>query len=263
MIDRQKNTARQQSKSDLLESRRQVLRMGAAGLPMVLTLKASANEILISQLQCIIRLPKKVNILVDENGKAWVGTKNIKSKRNRGLKISDIEKFKEDAQYVFPNGSAPGDYRPDACPPDNCGDDDDDPWGDDDGDDDNGDDDSWDLATTELDQMLRSSLPSQADGMAAFASDDDEDEDDDDGDDDDDEEDCDEEYTDCGYNFYKLRKNQEITPADYLNGSSWNPSGAKGLYVALSITYADSYGNQGSWPGVSCIVSILNYLGQL
>lgn len=292
MSEKSKNSPLSQAESEKLEARRRLLKLGGAGLPMVLTLKASATEVLVSQLQCVIRLPSRMRILVDSDGAAWVGSRRIEKHRTKGFKIADIQRFKQEADYVFPSGSVPNQYVPTACPPSYGGGDDDDDngggWGDDDGhggwgysdgngsgysnsswgdDDDGCDDDSgwgggggdgWDSATIELDHMLQASLPSNADGMTGSYGGSGDDDNGGWGDDDD----CEPEYTDCGYNYYTLRRNTNITPADYLSGSSWNPSGTEGLFIALSLTYANSYGNQGAWPGISCIVSILNYLGQ-
>jgi len=64
------------SAQEKLASRRNLLRMGAAGLPMVLTLKASARQAALSQLQCFFRLPSRYRIMVNSNGEAWASTTN-------------------------------------------------------------------------------------------------------------------------------------------------------------------------------------------
>lgn len=173
------------------DQRRKLLQMGAAGLPMVLTLRASASEALISQLQCLFTVKNnRRRILVDDDGRAWVGNKFIKQGPN-GLKASHITRFINNAKTYFTSGTAPNSYRPaGGCQPNNNP--------------------NW---------------------------------------------------TNCGYSYYDLGKNHEITPSDYLtSGGNWNLSGNDGLYLSLSITYADSVGNDGVWPGISCIVSILTYL---
>lgn len=247
----QPETPELDSDQQKLADRRQLLRMGAAGLPMVLTLKASAQQVLISQLQCAFVLPRRVRILVNCNGAAWVGSRRLRYRNGKGWNVADIKAFKENADYVFPSGTVPSSYRPTECPEVVC-----------DADDDNGGDDNdigsgnGSSALSELDALLNSPMPSNAAEIASFDA----------GnrrsDDDDDDDDCDPEWQDNGYARYTISRNTEIKPSDYLgNNGGWNPSGSKGLYIILSLSYANSYGNAGSWPGISCVVSILNYLG--
>ena len=227
-----------------IADRRQLLRMGAAGLPMVLTLKASAQQVLISQLQCAFVLPSRVRILVNCNGAAWVGDGRIRYRSGQGWNVADIKAFKENADYVFPSGTVPNSYRPSACPEEVCSADDDD---------DNGNSFNANDVMSELDALLNAPMPSNAAEMATFAVN---------SKDDDDDDDCDPEWQDNGYARYNISRNTEIKPSDYLGSSGgWNPSGSKGLYILLSLSYANSYGNNGNWPGISCVVSILNYLG--
>ncbi len=234
---------------DRIAERRQLLMLGAAGLPMMLTLKASARDVLVSQLTCLINLPSKMHILVDCDGRAWIGTRKIEYKNGKGFKVSDIAKFKDKAEYAFPAGDVPNNWLPANCPIEEC----------DNGDDDDNDDDDdfdYESASTELDELMRVSLPVQADGimLASMRMGG--------GDDDDDDEDCDDKWTDSGYAFYELDKNTSITPADHLNGGGWNPQNNKqGLFVALSLAYESRHGDAPGWPGISCIVSIINYLG--
>lgn len=243
------------SQSELFKARRrQLLRMGAAGMPMVLTLRASASQALISQLQCVFVVPKSTKILVDDSGQAWVGTGKLK-KYSEGLKLSEIAEFKETADFVFPSGSAPASYRPDVCAPDPC-------------------EGSWltELDNADIDSMFAHLTDGENDYLAAegfsgsgFGG----------GNGHTNHIHCDShghqvdghhhsvgesEYTTCGYKRYGV-SNKTIAPGDYVTeGGSWNLSGSKGLYIALSIKYADSHGQTGGWPGISCIVSILNYL---
>lgn len=226
-----------------LADRRQLLRMGAAGLPMVLTLKASAQQVLVSQLQCAFVLPSRVRILVNCDGAAWVGSGRIRYRNGRGWNVADLNAFKSNADYVFPAGTVPSSYRPTACPEVVCDADDDDDNGNSYGND----------TLSELDALLNSPMPSNAAEIAGFSVNSG-------GSDDDD--DCDPEWQDNGYARYNISRNTEIKPSDYLGSNGgWNPSGSKGLYILLSLSYANSYGNSGSWPGISCVVSILNYLG--
>ena len=52
-------------------SRREVLRLGAAGLPMVYTLSASASEAVISQLRCTMLVPAGMVLLIHRDGSVW------------------------------------------------------------------------------------------------------------------------------------------------------------------------------------------------
>lgn len=229
------------SESDRIAERRQLLMLGAAGLPMMLTLKASAQSALVSQLTCSIKFPTNVRILVDCDGQAWVGKKNIKYTSGKGFKVDDIVKFKDNATFAFPAGDVPNYWLPDNCPIEECSNDDDDD-----------DDFDFETASTELDELLRASPPSQADGIALASVRM--------GDDDDD--DCDEDWIDSGYAFYELGKNSTIMPVDHTSGMGWSPQANKqGLYIALSLIYESRHGDAPGWPGISCIVSIINYFG--
>ena len=236
------------SENSRIAERRQLLMLGAAGLPMMLTLKASAREVLVSQLTCLIKLPTRVRILVDCNGRAWVGKRNIKYENGKGFKVADIVKFKDKATYAFPVGDVPNYWLPDNCPMEECSNDDDD-------DDDDDYDFDFESASTELDELMRTSLPAQADGMALASSSMS-------WNDDDDDDDCDEAWIDSGYAFYKLGKNTTIPPVDHISGGGWSPqSNKEGLFIALSLAYESRHGDAPGWPGISCIVSIINYLG--
>lgn len=228
-----------------LADRRQLLRMGAAGLPMMLTLKASAQEVLVSQLQCAFVLPSRVRILVNCDGKAWVGSRRVQYRSGQGWRVSHLDRFKDEADYIFPDGTVPSSYRPTACPEEVCVIDDDD--------DGNSIGDNAENTLSELDALLNSPMPSNASEIEGFSGNSMRSDDDDD---------CDPDWQDNGYSLYTLSSNTEIKPSDYLNNTGgWSPSGTQGLYIILSLSYANSYGNSGSWPGISCVVSILNYLG--
>ncbi len=235
-----------------LAERRQILMLGAAGLPMMLSLKASAREVLVSQLNCVIDFSSRLRILVDCDGRAWVGTDNIEYVDGQGFKVDDIESFKNNASFTFPAGDVPSTWLPETCPIEECSN------GDDDDDDDDYDFD-FESASTELDELMRTSLPVQADGIMLAPKDKDKDKGKDDDDDDDD---CDEEWIDSGYAFYKYGQNFSISPADHIDGSSWSPkSNKRGLFITLSLVYESRHGDTPGWPGISCIVSIVNYLG--
>ncbi len=174
--------------------RRELLRLGVAGLPMMITLKASAQQAAVSQLQCFFRLPERVRVMVNADGDAWASTThNVRfSRRRQAYRRDDLEEFLQPGNSTRFMGGVPSGYRPSSCsnPPD----------------------------------------PESN-------------------------------WIDCGWNKFSIGRNAKITPANYLVGSSWQLSGNKGLYLALTLQYAQA-GANGGWPGVSCVVSILNYLGQ-
>lgn len=243
----------QHDKIDYSAARRNLLKLGVAGMPMVLTLKASARQLAISQLQCVIVLPSRIRILVDSDGNAWSGTRNIEYDASKGgYKISDIERFKSHRNTREFTGGLPNSLIPTSCPSysyygnDDCSSDDDDD------DYDYDDYDSFDNASSDMDVLMQNASVSYSDGLGGGSSDDDDD--DDDG--------CEAPtHTDCGYYFTTLNRNTEIRPADFLDGNTWNLQGDEGLYVALSLQYACGVGSTG-WPGISCIVSILTYVQQ-
>lgn len=236
-----------------LDRRRQLLKMGAAGMPMLLTLRASAQEAVISQLRCVITMPNSFKILVDDSGAAWVGTRNIKTKNSGGFKTKSLAKFKDEANFVFPEGSVPGSYRPDECEYETC---------DESG---HGHDDDFDLlahlsdenGTYAMNDFLAGGGGGKGKGDHSHSQ-------------------CDDDghsmdehghsigtNEPCGYSLYEYSSSSTVTPGNFVSeGGSWTFSGDEGLYLALSIIYADEYGNDGNWPGVSCVVSVLNYIGQ-
>ncbi|MEX0300351.1 MAG: hypothetical protein AB3N28_14850 [Kordiimonas sp.] len=240
------------NQSELFKARRrQLLRMGAAGMPMVLTLRASASQALISQLQCVFVIPKKTKILVGDRGQAWVGTGKLKT-YSQGLKLSEIADFKASATYHFHDDTVSQNFRPEACGPGAC-------------------ENNW-YANADVDSMFDHLTDGENDYLAsegfsgAGAGK---------GKGHSNHIHCDShdhlvnghhhsvggsEYTSCGYKKYGV-SNKSVKPGDYVtNSGTWNLSGGKGLYVELSIKYADTHGQTGGWPGISCIVSILNYL---
>jgi len=260
----------QKKDGDFLARRRQLLKLGAAGVPMVLTLKASATQPIHSALDCAFVIHNKVKILVDADGKAWMGDGNIREKNGK-YKSQDIKQFKNNADYVFPEYTVPERFRPDECDEggDSCsgssgyGDDDSGygsyggGYGDDDGGDgdescDSDDDGGYggygdDSGGHSGDDSGGSSSWRHGGGRG-----------DDDGDDS--SGGGNGGWTDC-YKLYEIDRNTTITPSDYLNGSgNWNLNGPNGLYLLLAGKYLDTYGNDGGFPGISCLLSILNYL---
>lgn len=248
------------NQSDLFAARRrQLLRMGAAGLPMVLTLRASAQEAIISQLRCLFVVPRGTKILVADDGSAWMGTRRLRH-QNGKPRISDIENFKANADFVFPAGSAPAVYRPEACAPDPC-------------------EGSWlsNLDNADVDSMFAHLTDSESDYLAAegFSGAGSK------GKGHSNHIHCDQHgqlvnghhhnvggggnttFAECGYKRYGF-SNNSIRPGDFVQNNNWQFNGhKKGLYISLAIRYADVHGQQGNWPGISCIVSVLNYLNGL
>lgn len=181
-------------KQDTLANRRNLLKLGAAGLPMMLTLKASARAAAVSQLQCFFRLPARYRIMVNTNGEAWASTThNVRYNKNRGAwRKDDLDAFLLPGNSVhFPAG-VPAVYRPGTC-----------------------------------------NTPPQGNWVY------------------------------CGWNKFSVGNNAKITPRNYINSNDefeFNGSN-KELFVALTIQYAD--GRTSGWPGISCVISILNYLDTL
>lgn len=188
---RQKANTTQVQKSVNFEERRKLLKLGAAGMPMALTVRASAAEAVISQLRCCATLLDSMGILVDEDGAAWV---NLGEPDYSLSSSRRIRNFKRHADWEFPSGTVPSSYRPSGCT--NSGDD-------------------------------------SGDDSCSF---------------------------DDQYNLYSYYVGDEICPADNISNGSFTYSGNEGLYILLSEEYADAYGANGSWQGISCIVSAINYL---
>ncbi len=121
MEDRQNSSVQllenKSGEQDKLADRRALLKLGAAGLPMMLTLKASAQSAAISQIQCFFRLPSRVRIMVNTAGDAWTSTThNVRySRRRSAWRKDDLEEFLLPANSVHFPGGAPASYRPASC----------------------------------------------------------------------------------------------------------------------------------------------------
>jgi len=102
------------SAQEKLSSRRSLLRMGAAGLPMVLTLKASARQAAISQLQCFFKPGTRHRIMINSDGEAWSSTtKNVGFSNNRQAWRGDqLDTFLLPANSVYFPGPVPSEYIP-------------------------------------------------------------------------------------------------------------------------------------------------------
>ncbi len=174
-------------------TRRELLRLGAAGLPMVMTLNGSAASAAVSQLQCFFRLPQRIRIMVSADGNAYASTTlNVRfSRRRNAFRKDDLDAFLADSGTIQFTGGVDSLYRPNAC-----------------------------------------STPPTGN------------------------------WVDCGWSKYNISNNAKITPANYLDANNnWSFDGStKGLYVDLSLQIASQSSNNG-WPGISCIISIVNYLG--
>lgn len=187
----------QKDEDSIRQSRRNLLKMAGAGVPMVITMKASAQQVLISQLRCAFVLGVRQRVLVDPAGNAWVSSRNIRRNNTKGLRLDSIEEFKASATFIGSAtgmAGAPPQFRPTACPQ-------------------GGDGDQYD------------------------------------------------DWTTCGYNYYRLGRNTNIKPADFLSGSTWNiGSSSRGLYLELSRQMAEGPLSTNGWPGISCVISVLTYL---
>jgi len=176
---------------DKRADRRSLLKLGAAGLPMMMTLSSSAHGAVASQLKCFFRLPARVRIMVDENGNAWASTThNVRfNKRRQAWRKDDLEDFLLPGNSEQFTGGVPSMYVPPIC-----------------------------------------NTPTSGNWVY------------------------------CGWNKYSISNNAKITPKNYVNNNDeFEFDGSnKALYVALTIQYASQ--SSTGWPGVSCLVSILNYL---
>jgi hypothetical protein len=97
-----------------IEERRQFLKLAAAGMPMAITLRASATEALISQLTCCTTVLNSFGVLVDEDGAAWLNVGESESDWNTGSSRY-IRKFKKNADWNFSSGTVSADFRPSGC----------------------------------------------------------------------------------------------------------------------------------------------------
>lgn len=105
------------SKQNKLAERRALLKLGAAGLPMMLTLKASAQSVAVSQLSCFFRLPARVRVMVNSDGDAWSSTShNVRFNRRRQVwRKDDLEEFLLPQNSIHFTGGVPSVYRPSTC----------------------------------------------------------------------------------------------------------------------------------------------------
>lgn len=255
---------REGDQNQSLATRRRLLQLGAAGLPMMLTVKAFANPAVISQLRCTLDIPENWVILVKDDGQAWMGG-NI-SYDNQTLTDAVVASIKSESDYYFPAGTVTGDYLPTSDDCDTADDDADNKDKDKNKDDDDceQDDSSYnsysslmiDGASDLNNQAWADTLAPSGPSLSMLSTFSRFDEDDD----------------DCGQNdncgIYKVYKTSNIVKGiyEYVNeGGEWTiPVSAEGLYLILSRHYVIENGNgmQGQLPGISCLHSVLSYLGQ-
>jgi hypothetical protein len=207
--------------------RRRVLQLGIAGMPMMLSMRASAQSFAHSALDCTITIPAGLIILVNDEGAAWV-TDRVNLGNGR-LTQGRINRIQRRAQYSFSDGTVPDQFRPPGCPVDEDELDDDDDRDDDD--DDRDDDDRDDDAN--LDGLSPRERRRRREERLA-----------------------------CQYALFAFSGNTTFEPGRFVTPSGeFNVSGATGLYLVLAARFADQGANSG-FPGVSCLVSILDYVNQ-
>ncbi len=115
----------QQNDPNHMIQRRNVIKMAAAGMPMVMTMRASAS-VQISQLQCDFQIPNDLVILVNEWGGVWIN--NLSWSSVPPLTQEVIDDLKNNA-FFDATAHAPARFRPENTCDDTIdvsGDDDDD-----------------------------------------------------------------------------------------------------------------------------------------
>ena len=256
--DRTGQAPEKKGRVDVDAARRQVLALGTAAVPTVLTLRASASQALVSQLTCLFRMPAGYVFLVDAAGAVWMADLGWSSAPNK-VKQSHVDEIKSSASFIFPAGTAPQNRRPKGC------DDDDDDWGDDDDDDggwgdDDDDDGWWDDDEDDLRPVMNAFQDQNSRHYWWW-------DDDDDGGDDDDDDDDDggngNKDVSCNYKIIVNKRDIEFPISRRVDAQgNWKLNGKRGFYILLATRYAEVYGNSGNFPGISCIVSVLNYFDQ-
>ncbi|WND02597.1 hypothetical protein QGN29_13680 [Temperatibacter marinus] len=93
-------------------SRRRLLALGAAGLPMMLTMKAGASSNIISQLDCLFSIPANFTMLVRNNGKVWMGDSITVNWQGQMITNSIIRDIKDQSDIILGRNSAPSNFRP-------------------------------------------------------------------------------------------------------------------------------------------------------
>jgi len=219
-----------------LQARRQMLRMGAVGLPMMLTMRASAQSV-VSQLQCTIEIPRNYNALIDADGAVWMVRANLSQVDVlTDETVARLQQRAERRGFVFPPGSASAEFRPD---PSSCrGDDDDYDYDDDDDDDD-------DRGSRGLGRCGGN----RGRGVGNECDDDD--------DDDDDEDDV-----SCYYNLVQFGRRDSFAAEEVfdLNGNIYATE-ERQLFLELAQAYMRDNPAGTEFPAISCIISVMAYTG--
>ncbi|WND02596.1 hypothetical protein QGN29_13675 [Temperatibacter marinus] len=221
-------------------NRRRLLQMGAAGLPMMMTVNSGVSASVISQLDCLFTIPAGYVMMVRSNGKVWMG--DSISAQWQGEKITQalVDDIKNQADITTDRQAAPNQFRPDEddCPSGPVEEESDDSSSKGKGkgkDDDSSDDNSC-------------TVDDDSSGKGDDSSDD--------------SSSCEEDL--CGtYKIYETT-GAATNVNNYVDGSgNWiEPQNANQLYIYLMVLYAQEYGNDGAFPGISCIHSILVGFGQ-
>lgn len=229
----------------LLQERRNILRLGVAGLPMMFTLQASAQSAVISQLRCTMTIPCGYAALIDTSGKVYLANKgwNTAPKLSKNI----VEDFKSGADFIFPAGTAPSEYLPE----NKCDED--------------------------IDNRTSGST-----GLSRFQ--DDETENPIDTTDDVDEDNIESIYERArNFRRNRFRRHQEgknndkkldceytivVFPCDdtfqmsevVSAGGAWSASGLRAFWLDLARSYTQEFNTDKGFPGVSCLVSVLNFI---
>ena len=237
-------------------NRRKLLQLGAVGMPMMFTLRASAQSAVVSALQCTIDIPSDWVILVDSDGAAWVGDMDWNSNKELTQKV--VDDLKEDSSFEFPAGAVDEQFRPDGdCEVDedkDCG------WGNDTVDPAGDNDDQNSCAADpnretpwfeEVDEGDGNNTPgnSNNDGNGQ-------------GGDNDNKGNKDKnEDISCLFKVYEMSNSSPFPVGDVVDvNGNWSLEGNDGLYVSLATQYAIQNESAEGFPGVSCLVSVLNFI---
>ncbi len=235
-----KTTEKHSAYHRTLASRRKLLSMGAAGLPMVLTLSSSARANLVSQLSCVFTISGGIAFLVNKNGKVWMANRTWTSVPPITRDI--YRDMKSDAIYssggLAPSSMRPSgvcDYGPDlrsACEDYNYAT--------------TGNSDTplkctkWSIRRLEREMEAVGALPS---GYVKL----------------------DDRTFECKYSIYLIPNTLQVPANSMINGNetNWSYSNdAAGLYTKLGVKLANQ-GHTTGFPGISCLISVINYFNTL
>lgn len=256
--DNQKKQAALSQQAD----RRRILKLGAAGLPMMMTVPVGAQSLLVSQLQCLLDIPSNWLILVDKKGRAWMT--RYGSYFGGPLSNYKIQLIKWYADFSFPKRTVPTSFRPSKQ---DCKKDDDGQQSYNSHESSNGNDPTALMSNFQwADSLASSGGPVAYNSNVAgqkFAS-------------------ADDQSANPSHNWgwdwgwgahdqycadYKTYLTSGTTTgvSDFVdeNGNWTLSNDGDGLYVHLARQYLMTHGVSGGWPGISCLHSVLNYFNQL